>query len=194
MIFSATVYLNKYVSILDWEAGFHLDDNHTNNWCGGDGRMLAFEPDGSILPCMRYSKISLGDHQPAYRIGDLDNGIGVLEDDKKRLNLLRSITRQSQSEQKCLDCPINGGCAWCSAYNYEMTGTPNKRVTYICDMHKARVLAQSYYHNKKHMKMKEHYPMRLNVPKDWALEIIPDYEYNKLHHLEKQAFKDIEEN
>lgn len=35
-----------------------------------------------------------------------------------------------------------------TAYNYAEFGTPNKRATYICKMHKARVLANYYYWNK----------------------------------------------
>ena len=131
---------DTYVSILDWEAGEPLPDSHTQNWCGGDGRMLSFDVDGTVLPCMRYSSIAISS-QPLYRIGDTDSGIARRGDDRRRLEELRSITRQSQSEQKCLECPIASGCAWCTAYNYERTGTPNRRVTYICEMHKARVLA-----------------------------------------------------
>ena len=129
---------DTYVSILDWEAGEPLPETDTQNWCGGDGRMLAFDVDGTVLPCMRYSSISI-DNRPSFRIGDVDSGIARREDDRERLEVLKGITRQSQSEQRCLECPIASGCAWCTAYNYERTGTPDKRVTYICNMHQARV-------------------------------------------------------
>lgn len=56
---------DTYISILDWEAGNHLPDTETQNWCGGDGRMLAFEIDGTVLPCMRYSTLSIV-NQPLY--------------------------------------------------------------------------------------------------------------------------------
>lgn len=72
------------------------------------------------------------------------------------------------------------GCGWCSGYNYEVYGTPNKRATFICYMHQARVLAVRYYHNlysKKHC-VKNIFP--LNIPKEWALKIIPEEEYNLL--------------
>ncbi len=181
---------DTYISILDWEAGNHLPDAETQNWCGGDGRMLAFEIDGTVLPCMRYSTLSIpADKQPLYRIGDVAWGIANRADDARRLADLRSITRQSQSEQKCLDCPINSGCAWCTAYNYERTGTPNKRVTYICDMHKARVLAQCYHHNRLHLLHPEHEPKRINIPREWALEIIDEAEWEMLLELERQCFE-----
>lgn len=178
--------LDTYVSILDWEAGNHLPDTETQNWCGGNGRMLAFDVDGTILPCLRYSSLSIG-NQPLYRIGDVDTGIAVRKDDAARLDALQRITRQSQSEQKCLDCPINSGCAWCTAYNYERTGSPDKRVTYICEMHKARVLAQCYHHNKLHLLDAVHAPKPMYVPRDWAVAIVGETEYEMLRALEREA-------
>ena len=175
-----------YVSILDWEAGEPLPDSHTQNWCGGDGRMLSFDVDGTVLPCMRYSSISCAG-QPTYRIGDVDSGIARREDDAARLAALRSITRQSQSEQRCLECPIASGCAWCTAYNYERTGTPDRRVTYICDMHKARVLAQCYHHNMLHLQNPDHAPKELHIPREWALEIVGQEEYEALRELAEKA-------
>ena len=179
---------DTYISILDWEAGNHLPDTETQNWCGGDGRMLAFEIDGTVLPCMRYSTLSIV-NQPLYRIGDVAWGIANRPDDAARLAALRSITRQSQSEQRCLDCPINSGCAWCTAYNYERTGTPDQRVTYICDMHKARVLAQCYHHNKLHLLDPTHAPKKINIPEAWALEIIDREEWEMLRELEREAME-----
>ena len=178
--------LDTYVSILDWDAGDHVPDTETQNWCGGDGKMLAFDVDGTILPCLRYSSLSIG-NQPVYRIGDVESGLAVRPDDVARLDALRRITRQSQSEQRCLDCPINQGCAWCTAYNYEKTGTPDKRVTYICDMHKARVLAQCYHHNRLHLLDSAHAAKAMNVPRDWAVEIVGEAEYEALRALEREA-------
>lgn len=180
-----------YISILDWDAGYHLPDTDTQNWCGGDGRMLAFDVDGTVLPCMRYSSMSIP-NQPSYRIGDVDSGLIEREDDIARIKALRSITRQSQSTQECLDCPINAGCAWCTAYNYEITGSPNARVTYICCMHKARCLAQYYHHNKIHLRHPEHMPMKINIPKEWALEIIDEAEWDMLKRLENDALADVD--
>lgn len=177
---------DTWVSILDWEAGNPMPDTETQNWCGGDGRMLAFDVDGTVLPCMRFSSIAIA-NQPVFRIGDMDSGIAVREDDRERLAQLRSITRQSQSEQRCLDCPIASGCAWCTAYNYEVTGTPNKRLTYVCDMHKARVLAQCYHHNMLHLKDPEHAPKVMHIPEDWAVPIVGEEEYQMLKELEARA-------
>lgn len=183
---------DTYVSILDWEAGEPLSEADTQNWCGGDGRMLSFYVDGTVLPCMRYSSVSTTG-VPLYRIGDVKSGIAQREDDAQRLAALRSITRQSQSEQKCLDCPIASGCSWCTAYNYESTGSPNKRVTYTCLMHRARVLAQCYHHNMLHLVDPDHDPKKMHIPRDWAVEIIGEDEYEALLELERRAFADAEQ-
>lgn len=176
-----------YVSILDWQAGGHLPDSDTQNWCGGAGRMLAFDVDGTVLPCMRYSPLSVGEKQPLYRIGDVGAGIARRPDDAARLAALQRITRQSQSAQECLECPINEGCAWCTAYNYEVTGSPDRRVTYICEMHKARVLAQVYHHNHRHLENPAHPPKAMRVPRAWAVPIVGEAEYEALCALAARA-------
>ncbi|MFR7743876.1 MAG: hypothetical protein ACLU3I_11740 [Acutalibacteraceae bacterium] len=83
-------------------------------------------------------------------IGDLEHGINVLPEHRVRVAEMAAVTRRSQSTDECFACQIASGCSWCSAYNYQCTGTPDKRVTYICPMHKARVLANAYYWNKLH--------------------------------------------
>ncbi len=178
---------DTYVSILDWEAGEALPDTHTQNWCGGDGRMLSFDVDGTVLPCMRYSSVSTAG-RPVYRIGDVISGIAQREDDRERLEALRAITIGPARILGIEGCPIASGCSWCTAYNYERTGTPNRRVTYICEMHKARVLAQCYHHNRLHLERSDHAPKRMHIPRDWALPIIGEEEYEALLCLEQQCF------
>lgn len=145
-----------------------------SNWCGGTGAMLALNPDGNFYPCIRYTDTSIGEKQKPYIIGNINEGIGQTEDTKEKIQILYKINRTSQSPDKCLNCPIAGGCAWCSAYNYEEFGTPNKRTTYTCLMHQAKVLATKYYYNA----IKE--PFKLNIPKEWALNIITENEFNNL--------------
>ena len=119
-------------------------------------------------------------------IGDVEHGIGVLPEDRETINMLNAITRQSQSSEECLNCPISSGCGWCSAYNYESTGTPNKRVTYICPMHKARVMATSYYLNRIHRLKGEAERFSLNIPREWAVPIVGEDEYEMLLTLSKK--------
>jgi uncharacterized protein len=113
------------------------------NWCGGDGSMIAIGTDGNLYPCIRYMSYSLS-CQPELKIGDVRNGVDS-KSDNPMLAKVCSLTRSSQSSKECMDCPVARGCAWCSGYNYDVFGTPGKRATFICGMHKARVLANHYY-------------------------------------------------
>ena len=75
----------------------------------------------------------------------------------------------------------------CTALNYQVTGTPNKRIKSICGMHKARALANVYYWNKVYKKGNyDNEPFPMNIPKEWALEIIDEEEYNMLLSLTKK--------
>jgi radical SAM protein with 4Fe4S-binding SPASM domain len=127
---------------------------------------------------------SLNGKQEPYSIGDV-NGLFIKEEDKEKLKFLTSITRQSQSTKECINCSIAKGCAWCSAYNYEYFGTPNKRATFICIMHKARALANYYYYNKGYSLMEEKERMKIYLSKEEALNIISEEEWNELKKYEQ---------
>lgn len=136
------VYETSFCSIFDQTIGQFQDENHTQNWCGGNGQMLAIGPDGRLYPCLRFMKQALATPgRRAYDIGHI--GSGIRRD--AHLENLTCVTRQSQSPQACLDCPVSSGCGWCTGYNYDLYGTPNKRATFICWMHKARCMANAYY-------------------------------------------------
>ena len=125
-----------------------LSDN--KNYCGSTGCMLCCDPDGNVAPCVRFLKSSLGEKLGDFTIGHIDTGLGKSDIDKHNVELLDSVTRQSQSSQECIECPISTGCGWCTAYNYQETGSVDKRCTYICWTHRARSLANTYYWNKVH--------------------------------------------
>lgn len=73
----------------------------------------------------------------------------------------------------------------CSGYNYQEFGTPNKRATYICEMHKARSLANSYFWNKWYHKTGSNKRFIIYCPDEWALKIISEEELNMLKELSK---------
>ena len=176
------LYEKKYISLLNDNIG--KADTSNNNYCGGTGKMLAFDTNGEIYPCLRYLPLSIGDKQPKLLLGNIEEGLLKTKKAQDTIEMLNSITKESQSEQKCLECPIASGCAWCSAYNYEVFGTPNKRVTNICIMHQARVLAKNYYINKlcSILNCPEE-KMEINIPEDWALKIIPKEEFDMIRNL-----------
>ena len=173
------------ISFFDETIGQSLPIENNRNWCGGAGLMLAIDYKGDFYPCLRYMESSLGEKRKPYRIGDLENGIGQLKIDKKHINCLDCITRRSQSNDECFYCPIASGCAWCSAYNYEVYGTPNKRTTYICIMHKVRTLINSYYWNVYYKKYNINKTYKINLPDNECLKIIDKDELKLLRYLEK---------
>lgn len=148
--------------------------NDLTNWCGGTGLMLSCDPDGYLYPCIRYMESSLGHTQPAYRIGNVWDGLAKEQIYCDRIHCMNCINRRTESTDECFYCPIADGCSYCSAYNYEVNGTPDSRATYICDMHKARALANYYYWSRqgKHQ--------RVWLPKEDALRIISEDDWNEL--------------
>ena len=147
--------------------------------------MFAVDWKGDFFPCIRYMESSLNNEQEPMIIGSVDTGLYATEEQKARDCLLCSIDRRTQSTDECYYCPIAEGCSWCSAYNYQVYGTPNKRVTYICIMHKARALANAYFWNKAFKKEKDDpQRMKLYIPKQWALDIIDEDEWNMLWSMQ----------
>ena len=153
------------------------------NWCGGDGNMLAFDPDGIAYPCLRYMESSLGGSQPPLIVGNVEDGIYNTPETLKIKNELNCITRRSQSTDECFHCPIATGCAWCSAWNYQENGSANKRSTNICWMHRAEAIANVYYWNMKYIKENREKRFPFYLEQKYALEILSEDEYNNLLSL-----------
>lgn len=168
---------------LSYIFGHPIPESNNRNFCGGTGSMLAIDWKGDIYPCIRYMPSAVGDAQEPYVIGNVYDGIMQTPETKARVDCLNCITRKSQSTDECFSCPIASGCAWCSGYNYEMNGTPDKRCTFICCMHKARVLAISYLWNTQYRNdgSCDRYP--LDIPEEWALEIVDTDEWEMLKGL-----------
>ena len=147
------LYNKIFISLFDEDIGEPMEEDDNDNNCGGiikDGvsTMIAINESGNIYPCIRYMDSSLNKKQLDLYYGNINKGLLTNEIEKENYKLLSNITRRSQSTDECFYCPIAKGCGWCSGFNYEEFGTPNKRATYICIMHKARVLANAYYWNK----------------------------------------------
>ena len=162
--------------------GNPLSSQETQNYCGGTSAMLAFDPEGNAYPCLRYMASSLGSERPPIIIGNT-KGIYNTPEYKAIYDDMKAVTRQSQSTQECLDCPVASGCAWCSAANDVLTGSYNKRSTNICWMHRAVSLANVYYWNWYYRihNMQKHKPIYL--PRNIATQIISDKEYDNLLDL-----------
>ena len=184
--------LDVSVTILDSLLGGPEKDD--KNYCGGTGAMLSFAPDGSAYPCIRYAPISIGTEKAGrVCLGNIHDGLYKTAQQKRVKKDLDSITRTSQSPQKCLDCPVSAGCGWCSGWNYELFGTANRRATSICWAHKARVLASSYYFNRRYMCAGDCLPVCDYLPDGDALQILPLAELSELRSIERKALEKFAE-
>ncbi len=142
-------YTDYTCSFYSENIGKPLDPELENqNWCGA-GKMLAVDAAGMFYPCTRFAGYSLREKKPII-IGNVRDGI-----DKNKLRPFLTLDRTTQSPQKCLDCEVASGCAWCQGENYDAaeTNTIYQRATAICLMHKARVRANNYYWNKLYRKL-----------------------------------------
>ena len=142
-------YKDYVCSFFSEMIGKPLDPKRDNqNWCGA-GRMLAVDAAGNFYPCTRFAGYSLRSKKPII-IGNVYRGI-----DKNLLRPFLTLDRTTQSPQKCIDCEVSSGCAWCQGENYDAakTNTIYERSTAICLMHKARVRANNYYWNKLYRKL-----------------------------------------
>lgn len=175
---------NIFLSLFMEDFGHPKEESDNDTWCGGVGNaMLAIDPDGNLYPCLRYMPSSLGEDQPPLIIGNVWDGIGQTKEYADLIKCLGCITRRSESTDECFYCPIAQGCSECSAYNYQVNGTPNSRCTFICDMHKARTLANTYYWNKWSIKKGMSDRAKIYCPDEWALEIINQEELDMLKKL-----------
>ena len=147
-IIDGNLYSDYACSFYNETIGKPLQILDNNNWCGA-GQMLAVDAAGNFYPCTRFAGYSLRDKKPII-IGNVNDGI-----DKNKLRPFLTLDRTTQSPQKCLDCEVASGCAWCQGENYDAAETPTiyQRATAICKMHKARVRANNYYWNKLFQKL-----------------------------------------
>ena len=123
--------------------GQPLDARDDGNWCGA-GKMLAIDCNGAFYPCIRFVPFSM-QNKPARVIGNCFDGL-----DLNKVRPFYVLNRSMQSLQKCLECDVASGCAWCQGNNYDLalTDTIFQRAVLTCDLHKARVRANRYFWDK----------------------------------------------
>lgn len=121
-------------------------------YCGGNGRMVAFDPQGKAYPCLRYMKHSLT-NQPERPIGELE--IGYYTDRKTTdwYQKLQKVTTWSSADSECRNCPALPLCPTCIAWQYDATGDPNCKTKHHCAMFKAQIAANYYYWTKLYRKL-----------------------------------------
>ena len=70
------LYKSFYISLFSEHLGGKIQD--TQNYCGGNGSMLAFGPSGKAFPCLRYMSYTLQkeEEKTVGNAGVLRAGIG----------------------------------------------------------------------------------------------------------------------
>lgn len=185
-----SLYNKINLSIFDEDIGEAMTPEENTNWCGGclnndgKGSSFAVNHQGKFYSCIRYMDSSLNNKQPELPIGDINHDFSFTSEEKNNIQKLSDITRRSQSTDECFFCPVARGCSWCSAFNYEETGTPNKRVIYICKMHKTRVLANLYYWNKIYKTLNINLIKNNNISKEESISLIGEENYYRLINIE----------
>ena len=148
-IIDKELYKDNVCSFFSEMIGKPLDPIRENqNRCGA-GMMLAVDAVGNFYSCTRFAAYSLRSKKPII-IGNVHSGIN-----KNLLRPFLTLNRIVQSPQKCIECEVASGCAWCQGENYDAakSNTIYERSTAICLMHKARVRANNYYWNKLYRKL-----------------------------------------
>ena len=134
-------YPKAFVSLFDKRLFEPENPNELQTYCGGNGKMLACDPDGILYPCLRFMPSSVGKNRQSYvTCGTVDTGV-----DGPAIDELLKVNRRNYSDDECFYCPIAKGCGNCQALNWETYGTLYHRTKFHCIMHQARALANIYY-------------------------------------------------
>lgn len=177
---------NIYIAIFNERQEDMQDKYSDGSFCGGGGSMLALRPNGQFYPCIRYMPTSVGNNVDDLCIGTVDDGIKGREEGSEILQMMDNITRRSQNNDICYECPIGNDCASCLALGHTVFGTPNKRTNFICIQMIAEALANVYYWNLLNTKHPEYKlgVRKNNVPDEWSLLVIDKDELDFLKNIE----------
>lgn len=133
-------YERIYVSYFRHEYQEDRVKTEERNWCGCGTCMVSVDVDGNLYPCHRFQTLS---YRPNLKIGDINTGYNY--------NLLRPFAYcnirnlQGEYRDKCWSCEHRCLCSWCTAYNYDVTGTIFQRAPMPCDMIAAQAEVNRYF-------------------------------------------------
>jgi radical SAM protein with 4Fe4S-binding SPASM domain len=105
--------------------------------------MTSIGINGELYPCHRFQTLSQREN---LAIGDIYNGVD--ENKLKPFDYVNLSTIQGEYRQKCMDCEYKQMCSWCTAFNYDSSGSLFKRDEMFCEMVEAQYEANEYFFNK----------------------------------------------
>lgn len=135
------------VRFFDPSTGFQLTkQDRTINYCGS-GKMMAFDTEGNLYPCIRFLDFCLTSENGSGNacVGNYITGIN-----QNKLRPFEKLSINAIDDEECKNCEIASGCATCSGMNYDDSGkrTIYHRAKYICKMQKAQIRANQYFWNR----------------------------------------------
>ena len=177
---------NIFISIFRDRQEGPMGRESDGNFCGAAGSMISVRPNGQLYPCIRFMPSSLSDDRKDYCMGTVKEGMIGRDQNSEVLQELDSLTRRSQSNDICYECPIANVCANCSSMGLVVFNNVNKKTTFTCIMTIAETLANLYYWNAMAIKHPEwNMKARRNVlPDQWSLNIISEEELDLLKKME----------
>ena len=135
---------NDYsVRFFDQTLGFPIGKTLKNrNFCGS-GRIMAFDCEGNLYPCVRFYDICQeGD---TICLGNVHEGVN-----QEKKALLEKTNIGIVNDNECYECSVASGCFSCAGNNYRYTVPHSvyKRTKYNCKMHKANARVNEYFWDK----------------------------------------------
>ncbi len=127
----------------------YTDADLDRNYCGA-GKMLAIDTEGNFFPCVRFLDFTLDKNESSRNIGNIKSGFN-----HDKMRPFAELKLKNFIDEECLTCEVASGCAWCSGFCCDDTGTIFSRTKYNCLMHKANVRANEYYWDKYYKKTNE---------------------------------------
>lgn len=110
------------------------------NFCGCGTSMLSMDCSGKLYPCLRFQPIDSG---IGLSIGDVDNGINF--DKMIQFAFCNMNNLRDEYKEKCAKCRAKTVCTWCTANNYNQTGSIFKRGVMPCSMIEAQYDVNIYF-------------------------------------------------
>ena len=164
-IIDSKCWKDHSVRFFDRNLGFPLGHlQKSKNFCGS-GRLLAFDCDGNIFPCVRFYDICQSEQTLC--LGNLDTGI-----DSEKRALLSKTCIGIVNDEECASCSIASGCFSCAGNNYRYTSPHSiyKRTKYNCKMHKANVKVNEYFWDRWIMQNDQPSPHELERKRAFQIE------------------------
>lgn len=134
------LYEEIYVAYFTHIFREQTNDLEHRSWCGSGTSMISIGLNGELYPCHRFQTLSKRDN---LAIGNIYDGID--ENKLKPFKYVNLQTIQGEYKKKCNECEYRNMCSWCTAYNYDVSGSIFRREGMFCDMVAAQYEANKYF-------------------------------------------------